>query len=109
MTKVAPFTGAWIEIQPAITSLAGASVSLPSRERGLKLCRAGTGEGRWFVAPFAGAWIEINTLIWTLTSTMVAPFTGAWIEMVYCLIGALYVVSLPSRERGLKFPRCHQR
>ena len=57
-------------------------MSLPSRERGLKLYHYIP--SLWFisVAPFAGAWIEISK--WN------TPFL-------------LIFKSLPSRERGLKF------
>ena len=33
---------------------------------------------------------------------IVAPFAGAWIEIPFTLHGKLKIVSLPSRERGLK-------
>ena len=33
----------------------------------------------------------------------VAPFAGAWIEMPSVFRGVLAAMSLPSRERGLKF------
>ena len=80
--KVAPFAGAWIEIDhlhgrmrlhPVVAPFAGAWIeilpkeyikekveSLPSRERGLKF-HAGLPLASVFqVAPFAGAWIEIR-------------------------------------------------
>ena len=59
------------------------------------------------VAPFAGAWIEMS-----MHSDMngglnrVAPFAGAWIEMSRCTAQALRGMSLPSRERGLKYFDC---
>ena len=56
---VAPFAGAWIEIET---------------------CRAMYGRGD--VAPFAGAWIEIHRIRGQTTLTLVAPFAGAWIEIV---------------------------
>ena len=56
--KVAPFTGAWIEI-----------LSSGWRRPGLD------------VAPFTGAWIEIPTGRYHQLPTLVAPFTGAWIEI----------------------------
>ena len=56
---VAPFTGAWIEIQDVIDR---AQYGCP-------------------VAPFTGAWIEITKLNRIHTSNIVAPFTGAWIEI----------------------------
>ena len=58
--RVAPFTGAWIEMVTA----------------GVMRCCVSP------VAPFTGAWIEIDELAqreWTVVH--VAPFTGAWIEM----------------------------
>ena len=56
---VAPFTGAWIEIEGAFAQI---SRVFP-------------------VAPFTGAWIEILNHGWSDRSCLVAPFTGAWIEM----------------------------
>ena len=56
--RVAPFVGAWIEINYA----AGADF--------------------WNdVAPFVGAWIEIVVLMSSFNSVNVAPFVGAWIEI----------------------------
>ena len=55
---VAPFAGAWIEMQ----------VSRITRRL---LC----------VAPFAGAWIEIKPMYLSISILKVAPFAGAWIEM----------------------------
>ena len=55
------------------------------------------------VAPFAGAWIEILKRSNLCGLFSVAPFAGAWIEITadWEAIGAN--MSLPSRERGLKF------
>ena len=63
--RVAPFTGAWIEMmEPRMM------------------------EGDVVVAPFTGAWIEIYYIaIKYKDEYRVAPFTGAWIEI--CFIGAL--------------------
>ena len=81
----------------------GNSSSLPSRERGLKPdIREDDADGS-YVAPFAGAWIETS-----MTQTFlpfyyrVAPFAGAWIETGYSRQDATLLLSLPSRERGLK-------
>ena len=38
-----------------------------------------------------------------ITLLMVAPFAGAWIEMMAFVITAGMGMSLPSRERGLKW------
>ena len=56
---VAPFVGAWIEINC--------------------INAAGTCSD---VAPFVGAWIEIRRQRRSMTSISVAPFVGAWIEIV---------------------------
>ena len=56
--RVAPFAGAWIEIEWHV--------------------------GECFlqyVAPFAGAWIEIHMLWCSFVVANVAPFAGAWIEI----------------------------
>ena len=54
--------------------------SLPSRERGLKLL-----------------WVSKSK-----SEGIVAPLAGAWIEIVKAKVNMDNVVSLPSRERGLK-------
>ena len=78
---VAPLVGAWIEIlilSPAYSYLV--------------------------VAPLVGAWIEIIAGISSgASSRSVAPLVGAWIEInVRRIALALYSMSLPSWERGLK-------
>ena len=39
-----------------------------------------------------------------MVDAAVAPFTGAWIEIWICCRALHLTASLPSRERGLKFP-----
>ena len=57
--SVAPFAGAWIEINEDVDK----------KISGL-------------VAPFAGAWIEITCpVVASSTPSIVAPFAGAWIEI----------------------------
>ena len=78
-------------------------LSLPSRERGLKwfiYAAKITGE---VVAPFAGAWIEIVLYSVGYCCSDVAPFAGAWIEIFEYVQAIADHLSLPSRERGLKF------
>ncbi|WP_404351873.1 hypothetical protein [Caproicibacterium sp. XB2] len=54
------------------------------------------------VAPYTGAWIEI-TLYWYIRGKpLVAPYTGAWIEIIYFSALLPLLLSLPTRERGLK-------
>ena len=54
------------------------------------------------VAPLAGAWIEIQKLAKFCTIYWVAPLAGAWIEIFIVIIILPPLLSLPSRERGLK-------
>ena len=77
---VAPFTGAWIEMQPYIQQ-EWSNGSLPSRERGLKFRLVGRYQEWCTVAPFTGAWIEIGLMWEYVRAVRVAPFTGAWIEI----------------------------
>ena len=81
---VAPLAGAWIEILLAL--------SIPTAD---------------FVAPLAGAWIEIDGQIVLKEAVSVAPLAGAWIEICYIFYDDTRNWSLPSRERGLKFPGMH--
>ena len=79
-------------------------MSLPSRERGLKLKNALNEQIAENVAPLAGAWIEIFPKILSFHAQSVAPLAGAWIEIVDNPYGwKIGFMSLPSRERGLKF------
>ena len=55
---VAPFTGAWIEIDWTVLWVP-VDGSLPSRERGLKYIAGELVDDAAVVAPFTGAWIEI--------------------------------------------------
>ena len=55
---VAPFAGAWIEIENVIQN-----------------------HFVHIVAPFAGAWIEIIFYLLISYLLIVAPFAGAWIEI----------------------------
>ena len=77
-------------------------LSLPSRERGLKYEEEEKILDRKKVAPFAGAWIEIYTPVFAPVIKPVAPFAGAWIEILVLYQRHLRLLSLPSRERGLK-------
>ena len=61
VVTVAPFAGAWIEITE-ISPSCTLTMSLPSRERGLKFCLTLSNRLNIQVAPFAGAWIEISKL-----------------------------------------------
>ena len=78
---VAPFVGAWIEIDANMKYMNYVE-SLPSWERGLKFFFIEEIIKRIFVAPFVGAWIEIVYASGKVYDTDVAPFVGAWIEIL---------------------------
>ena len=77
---VAPLAGAWIEIQN-LDLKTFQSLSLPSRERGLKYSDYLLILSHVLVAPLAGAWIEMSQLMSSGFKTSVAPLAGAWIEI----------------------------
>ena len=79
--NVAPFVGAWIEIEV--------------EKKAIEFC---------LVAPFVGAWIEILCQVFNTCHRKVAPFVGAWIEMEMPSPISHIRMSLRSSERGLKFP-----
>ena len=78
---VAPYMGAWIEINITLSINPLSTASLPTWERGLKYTPLS------FVA-------DIN---------VVAPYMGAWIEIFVCRMELPISSSLPTWERGLKF------
>ena len=79
---VAPLVGAWIEI------IAKLYKYVPI-----------------VVAPLVGAWIEILTKELLPLLVVVAPLVGAWIEISESIdLTRSRYWSLPSWERGLKFP-----
>ena len=125
-TRVAPFTGAWIEIFGISPKAKTVNMSHPSRVRGLKYINPRISFGWKRVAPFTGAWIEIansfsqrclkkshpsrvrglkySTIDISIRQRVVAPFTGAWIEMrCFSTTLAPVLTSHPSRVRGLKY------
>ena len=55
------------------------------------------------VAPLAGARIEILAKQSNITGDRVAPLAGARIEIINAIASGLGKMSLPSRERGLKY------
>ena len=61
-TNVAPFTGAWIEIMKRCVIILAEIVSHPSRVRGLKFQYNHRHGQQDLVAPFTGAWIEMGPM-----------------------------------------------
>ena len=80
LVRVAPYTGAWIEIIST----------------GLRISQIN-------VAPYTGAWIEMCKLNQQLSQYLVAPYTGAWIEIQLHLSVIRFNTSHPTRVRGLKY------
>ena len=78
--NVAPLAGAWIEITCSREPKKGSPL-----------------------APLAGAWFEIRLKNLKMSEKSVAPLAGAWIEIHVFRTPGLWQVSLPSRERGLKY------
>ena len=46
--------------------------------------------------------MKLSSMVFLNTLLCVAPLTGAWIEILSCGCLQKEIVSLPSRERGLK-------
>ncbi len=55
------------------------------------------------VTPLAGVWIEIVNTRCFICSCCVTPLAGVWIEIGFSVVDILTLLSLPSRECGLKF------
>ena len=101
---VASFTGAWIETMHFLLACALPRTSLPSRERGLKRapCLGAGQEPRSLPSRERGL-KQFNRPAGGIAQVDVASFTGAWIETIlppWHTHGRH--MSLPSRERGLK-------
>ena len=57
----------------------------------------------FFVTPYAGVRIEITEYLSVSSSVRpVTPYAGVWIEITLTLVNDLPIVSLPTRECGLK-------
>ena len=78
-------------------------MSLPSRERGLKLPVWAAEKNLRQVAPFAGAWIEIRSRYRTGRLSGSLPSRERGLKFLKFSHKAEIVRSLPSRERGLKW------
>ena len=77
-------------------------MSLPSRERGLKLSLRGCLPVQHGSLPSRERGLKCLPGVVVRLVVSVAPFTGAWIEMMSCTGTGCSTTSLPSRERGLK-------
>ena len=99
---VAPFTGAWIEIA-AEWSYQRYPTSLPSRERRLKYWGVVFDESHYLVAPFTGAWIEIQQDSQPYPTRWSLPSRERGLKSLRHRDDEQRIRSLPSRERGLKF------
>ena len=54
------------------------------------------------VTPYAGVWIEIRSQCHTIICYTVTPYAGVWIEITNTYQPTRVLVSLPTRECGLK-------
>ena len=99
---VAPFTGAWIEISKVRYALRASTPSLPSRERGLKCPKGEPLPKQELVAPFTGAWIEIVKLTSLIPFLLSLPSRERGLKLRFYGCSVILNTSLPSRERGLK-------
>ena len=79
--KVAPFTGAWIEIL-GISNSNTEKRSLPSRERGLKYSTGREINEDTRSLPSRERGLKYQSVDFELNAPQVAPFTGAWIEII---------------------------
>ena len=77
-------------------------MSLPSRERGLKLHGHMRTLAHLWSLPSRERGLKLYTAFALQLAYEVAPFAGAWIEIRVCEIVKPCGMSLPSRERGLK-------
>ena len=80
------------------------TLSLPSRERGLKLLSVSASKKERCVAPLAGAWIEICATVqrrFSLSLSLPSRERGLKCQQLIDMKKDL-IESLPSRERGLK-------
>ena len=103
LNGVTPFAGVWIEIindvsSPLcgfVTPFAGVWIEIYSCDP--LYCFLS-------VTPFAGVWIEIMFDYQKYQSyETVTPFAGVWIEMYLIIVLSGFLMSLPSRECGLKY------
>ena len=76
--------------------------SLPLRERGLKYLSNEAADPEQIVAPFAGAWIEIDYMEKTEGVTVSLPLRERGLKSVFVSAECPVCGSLPLRERGLK-------
>ena len=54
------------------------------------------------VTPYAGVWIEIDIFLTQVDIQKVTPYAGVWIEILLNRLRRLWILSLPTRECGLK-------
>ena len=102
---VAPYAGAWIETSfPLSDGLF--PLSLPTRERGLKLNMSYNQYKNTFVAPYAGAWIETRQDCRPLSKIASLPTRERGLKQAEMRKSSQSGKSLPTRERGLKLPIC---
>jgi len=84
-------------------------MSLPTRERGLKLVRLVLVADGQAVAPYAGAWIETIAPIVRPRISQVAPYAGAWIETIAPIVRPRISQVAPYAGAWIETPRAVSR
>ena len=82
--------------------LFAAPVSLPTRERGLKSAGGAVGVEEYKSLPTRERGLKYTLVPVERCRDHVAPYAGAWIEIWRFLRALSIILSLPTRERGLK-------
>ena len=99
---VAPLAGAWVEIS-TVESIQSRIIVAPLAGAWVEILYMEDGRREDYVAPLAGAWVEIIMNNEYGVITKVAPLAGAWVEILRSILpDPQNLLSLPSRERGLK-------
>ena len=104
MSYVAPLAGAWIEIMKRSGELIR-TVSLPSRERGLK-CLSNKRQCRLYGSlPSRERGLKFLGTDMSIEEELSLPSRERGLKLHQQVNVCLFIASLPSRERGLKsFP-----
>ena len=68
----------------------------------IEICGDIVMKGCHAVTPYAGVWIEIWCISASSVLISVTPYAGVWIEIKGKIGAALFKLSLPTRECGLK-------
>ena len=105
LRDVAPRAGAWVEMSKE-GLYADAACVAPRAGAWVEISEEFQADIVYDVAPRAGAWVEIMSAGNSGCSRKVAPRAGTWVEMHPNCQALFRILSLPVRERGLKWLVC---